>query len=299
MFNEWIVTLGEPVDAVPLALFRILLGLVLCAHTLTHARKAVWYYTRSPFYCGFELTSFLRTPSHSGITAVIAGQVLCTYLLCVGLFHPWGGFFEVLLFGYLFLIDKTTYNNHHYLTILLLFLLSVTDSAAVLSFDSLTAQPHSDNGTVPYWQLLIVQLQLAIVYTYGGLNKLNKDWLLRGQPTKIALHKFQGRTHLRFKLRHYCFNEAIATKIKRLFQLRATPYVINWMGTVVDLSIIWLLMCDATRPWALPFFFAFHFFNQWFFAIEAFPLINYASAVLFLRPETLWHVLAWIGVTHD
>lgn len=42
---------------------------------------------------------------------------------------------------------------------------------------------------VPRWQPFIIQAQIMIVYFYGGIAKINYDWLVRGEPVRTLLSR--------------------------------------------------------------------------------------------------------------
>ena len=95
---------------------------------------------------------------------------------------------------YCFFICKGHYNNHYYLYILLPLLLSMTNADNWLSIKNWLQRrkdPQFKAAEIPNWQLFILQFQLFIVYFYGGLAKLNTDWL-NAYPPRIWLHELEG-----------------------------------------------------------------------------------------------------------
>ena len=87
--------------------------------------------------------------------------------------------------AYIFLLDRMHYLNHWYLMVLLAVLLAVTPAGADLSVDT-WLRPERRRRTVPAWSVGILRAQLAIVYFYGGLAKLDGEWLA-GRPLTLWL----------------------------------------------------------------------------------------------------------------
>src|ERR1051325_8697886 len=74
--------------------------------------------------------------------------------------------------------------NHYYLIALLAFLLMLMPAQRTFSLDR-WRQPHMPE-TVPRWCVLILRFQLFVMYFYGGIAKLNPDWM-RGEPMYSAI----------------------------------------------------------------------------------------------------------------
>ena len=77
------------------------------------------------------------------------------------------------------------FNNHFYLTSLLAFLLSFTAADHCFSIRSWwrTRKGNSLQPLIPYWHLFILRAQVVIVYFFGGVAKLQGDWL-QGEPLR-------------------------------------------------------------------------------------------------------------------
>src|SRR6478735_7068330 len=86
--------------------------------------------------------------------------------LCAALF--------VVAFAYLELIDAALYLNHYCF---------MTLAGVVLA---IVPQPDS-TAMVPVITVWALRFQLAVVYVFAGIAKLNGDWLLHGQPMRIWL----------------------------------------------------------------------------------------------------------------
>ncbi|GAA4440111.1 HTTM domain-containing protein [Bremerella cremea] len=88
-------------------------------------------------------------------------------------------------YTHLFLIEKALSQNHCYLICLLSGILFFLPANRACSVDAYFrwVKPSTQ---APAWTLWLLRLQLGIPYFYGGLAKLNYDWL-NSQPLKLWL----------------------------------------------------------------------------------------------------------------
>ena len=107
----------------------------------------------------------------------------CGYRLCAALFF--------LGFTYVELLDKTAYLNHYYFAALMSLLMVFLPLNRSLSFDA-WLKSRGLWGTAPAGALWLLRAQLAAVYVFAGIAKLNADWLLEAQPLRIWLHDHTG-----------------------------------------------------------------------------------------------------------
>jgi hypothetical protein len=70
--------------------------------------------------------------------------------------------------------------NHFYLFVLLSFLMCFLPANKLWSLDVRQGR-QKKASFVPGWTVWLLRFQLAVVFFYGGIAKLNMDWL-RGQP---------------------------------------------------------------------------------------------------------------------
>src|SRR5690606_39661686 len=82
------------------------------------------------------------------------------------------------------------------------------------SFDVLR-KPTLATGEVPAWSVTILKLQLAIVYIYAGIAKLNAEWLFDAMPLRIWL---PAQSHL----------PVIGGFLSTAF----AAYAFSWMGEI-------------------------------------------------------------------
>jgi vitamin K-dependent gamma-carboxylase len=259
----------KPVDVASLAAFRIMFGLLMAGAMIRFLVKG-WVselYIKPIFhfsYPGFEWVRALPDgfmQAHFIFLALLGLGIAAGFLYraCVALFF--------LGFTYVELIDQTLYLNHYYLVTLLSFLMIFVPANAAWSIDALR-RPEIRRDLVPGWTLNILRLQIAIVYLFAGLAKLNADWLFRAQPLRIWL---AARSDLPL--------------IGGLLDEAWVAFVASWVGAAFDLSIVFFLLRARTRRAAYVVLVVFHLATLALFNIGMFPWIMIVSATLFFAPS--------------
>ena len=113
-----------------------------------------------------------------------------------------------------------------------------------------------------------MRAQLAAVYVFAGIAKLNADWLLKAQPLHIWL-----QDHIGLPLVGPLVSEVWAA------------YVFSWAGAIFDLTIVGWLLWRRTRPAAYAVLVAFHVLTYLLFPqIGVFPWLMSGAALLFFQP---------------
>ncbi len=277
--------LGQPIDGSSLSLFRALFGILICGFVFNKRNLTIYYHSSFDFYFKYPCFEWVKSPGLLGMRIIVYTLIVSLACFALGLFYHVSLFIALILYTYIFLLDKALFNNHYYLIILFLFLFNFVDATQVFAVDNLLFGSEHQSGEIPYWNVLIFQLQLLIVYTYGGLNKITYDWLMRGEPMTSLFYVFTPKTEWDWKISRYCFTETIAAKVSLFFKRKYSGLLFSWIGMVFDLLIIWFMLIPSTLPYVLPLFIFFHLFNLWYFMIGVFPYMNLCAVVLFLSPE--------------
>jgi hypothetical protein len=186
--------------------------------------------------------------------------------LAAGAFYRFSALVVFLAFTYVFLLDQARYLNHFYLISLLAFLLVFLPVHRALSVDA-RRRPAIRSDTAPAWALWVLRAQVGIPYFYGGLAKLNADWL-RGEPMRAWLAERPDFP----LLGPYFTNEWMV-------------YAFVYGGLLLDLLIVPLLLWRPTRPWAFAAGVLFHGTNAVLFRIGIFPWMMMAATTLFFEPD--------------
>ncbi|MDX2135607.1 MAG: HTTM domain-containing protein [Saprospiraceae bacterium] len=271
----WWAGLDEPVSIAPLVTLRVVLGGLLLFSTARFWALG-WiddHYIRPGFhfhYYGFE---WVRLLPPSGLYAVHALLMLSSLLVMLGLCYRLAALAQFLLFTYTELLDLTYYLNHYYFVSIACAMLVVAPAHRAVSLD-VWRNPALRLTHVPRWTVGMFKLQLALVYGYAGLWKINSDWLLHALPLKIWLPA-QDRLPL----------------IGPLFRFTETAYVFSWLGMLYDATIPFWLSWSTTRPFAYVVVIVFHVVTGMLFQIGVFPAVMIGATLVFFSEK--WHRRIW------
>jgi hypothetical protein len=266
--------LYKPVHIAPLATFRILFGAMMLIST---ARFMIlgWiedHYVAPKFHFKYFGFDWVEPLSASGLYAVHFILIAASLCLMLGLFYRVAAILVFLCFTYTELIDLTYYLNHYYFVSLISFLMIFVPANRYLSLDVLR-KPEYFMDTIPSWCINIFKIQIAIVYIYAGLFKINGDWLIHALPLKIWLPA----------------NDTIPF-LGPIFSWKLTPYIFSWIGMLYDTTIVFWLLWDKSRPWAYLMIIVFHILVGILFQIGVFPMVMIGVTLIFF--STKWH-LRW------
>jgi hypothetical protein len=227
--NLW-SRLFAPTAIAPLIYFRIGFGAIMMWEVWRYFNNG-WifrYYVEPTFfftYLGFDwihplpgdlMYDFFR------IMGLLAGFVM------VGAFYRVSATLFFLGFTYWFLLDQSNYLNHFYLISLISFLMIFLPANRALSVDALLRRSIR-SGDAPNWSLWLMRFQVGIAYFFGGIAKINPDWL-QGSP---MVYWLADRTD--FPL------------IGHLFTERWMVYLFSYGGLFLDLLIVPALLWRPTR----------------------------------------------------
>jgi len=272
--------LNRPLDAASVAAFRIALGALLLVSTLrffAHGWVREFYGVPRHFfsYWGLAWVRPLPLPGMYALYAVIAGAALC---LMLGIAARAAAAVAALGFGYAHFCDKANYLNHYYLITLLLGLLAFLPVDCEYSARA-WRRPSERQGQVCAWVLYLLRFQIGVVYVFGGLAKLNADWLGHAEPLRIWL--------------------AANAELPVLGRVLSEPwaaFVFSWCGALFDLCIVPLLSWRVTRAPAYALLLVFHVLTALLFRIGMFPWLMIVSAPIFWSPSWPRALLArWAG----
>ncbi len=257
--------LFEPADIASIAFFRTTFGLLMLWHVLEYLvggrlerqyLKAVFFFK----YPGFE---WLERASPGTMKLIFLAMAISALLIAMGLAYRAACAVFFVGHSYMFLLDTARYQNHLYLINLLAFLMILIPAHRAFSLDAVRNR-RLRSDTIHTWCLWLLRLQLGVPYFYGGLAKINSDWLLRAQPMRLWLQEgTDGGIRLQGAWAAYAF---------------------SWGGMVYDLLIIPALLWRRTRIPALVVTFLFHLTNSELFTIGVFPWLMLAALGLYLPP---------------
>lgn len=252
----------------PLAILRIIFGSVM---VIACVRFAMLGWIKEQYidpvmhfsYSGFEWVQSLGDP---GMYLLFGVMTLAAMGIALGAWYRISSVAFFLGFTYVELIDKTYYLNHYYFVSITAFLFCLLPAHRMLSID-VVRRPDLRAATMPRWMLDVFKLQIAIVYLYAGLAKINHEWLIDAMPLRIWLPA-HGDLPL----------------IGPLMTLWWMPWVFSWAGMLFDCSVPFLLWNSRTRPYAYGAVIGFHIITGMMFQIGVFPLVMIAMTLVFFEP---------------
>jgi len=268
--------LFESTDVMPLACFRIFFGAMMLYHVVTKLsdRWVDFFYIRPDFhltYCGF---SWVKPWSGQGMYLHFGVMGLAALGILTGGFYRVSTAVFALCFTYVFLLEKALYQNHYYLICLISSIMVFVPANRMWSVDAYW-KPTIRAQTVPQIWLLLLRIQVAIPYFYGGIAKINDDWL-HGMPMRLWLER---RTHL--------------LDVGSWLTHDLTVILFAWGGLIFDLLVVPALLWHRTRLVAYLFAVGFHVTNSMFWNIGIFPWFMIGATLLFFPADSLRKPLSW------
>jgi len=192
-------------------------------------------------------------------------------MVMIGLKYRWSVIAFTLMWTATYLMQKSSYNNHYYLLVLLSGIMAFLPANRYLSVDA-KLHPGIKSNSMPQWCSYILIAQMFIVYTYGAVAKLYPDWL----DTTFMEILLKSKEH------YYV--------IGNLLQSKTMHYFLAYGGILFDGLVIPLLLYKPTRNLAFFASIFFHLFNSMVFQIGIFPYLSLAFILFFYEPKTIQNI---------
>ncbi|MFO7563021.1 MAG: HTTM domain-containing protein [Enhygromyxa sp.] len=265
-FNTWLQT---PEDGAGLAIFRVAFGLAMAWDAWQYLSKGwAWtLYSNHAFMFKYWGFGWVEPLSANGMAGLYVGMFIASLLVAFGAFYRAAISFFFLAHTYAFLLEVSLFLNHAYLISLVAFLLIWIPANRCFAYDA-RRRPELAAQPTPRWCRFALQAQLAIVYGYGAIAKLNYDWIA-GAPIAQWMQNSAAR------------NPWAADII-------AAPElvpIISWGGLLFDALIVPALLWRRTRALAVVVSLGFHLSNSILFEIGVFPWMMLAATTLFFAPD--------------
>lgn len=258
--------LFAPIDIAWLVYFRIVFGAIMLWEVCRYFNRG-WiekYFIDPTFFFTYFGFGWVRPWEGDLMYAHFYALGFLAAMIMLGLFYRLAAALFFLGFTQWFLIDQTNYLNHFYLISLVSFLMIFLPAHRAWSLDALM-WTRLRSETVPAWTLWLMRAQIGIPYFYGGLAKLNGDWL-RGYPMKMWLPWSED------------------TPFVGLWLDEAALFV-SYGGLLLDLLVVPLLLWRPTRLWAFALATLFHLANVRLFQLGIFPWFMIAATLIYFPPH--------------
>lgn len=277
MFSEYFF---RKIDNSSLSIFRILFGLLIVAEC--------W----GALFTGW-VTNNLVEPK---LTFTFVGFEWLNDFLGPNMYYFYGlmgvmGIFITLGFAYRFAMisfaimwsltywmQKTSYNNHYYLFLLVSWMMTIIPAHQFLSIDSFLF-PKIKRLTCKNWVRVFFIVQMFIVYTFAALNKIYPDWF-----SGVFLNQ-----HF-IKYEYLINNKLHLDGLAKIVGSIEFSQVIAWLGFFFDLLIVPAMLFSRTRGVALKCAIFFHVFNSFVFGIGIFPFFSLAMMIFFYNPDRVQEI---------
>ncbi len=275
--NKPETSLFRPVDAASLIFFRIGLGGIIAWWAwdyLTLGRvKAV--YVDPVFHFTYYGLDWVKPLPGNGMYLLFFAVAILGIAIAAGIFYRFAAFCFATIFTYVFLIERTNYQNHYYLLALISWWLPFLPLNRFVSWDARGIQPKTQ--VFHAWILWIVRFHIGLPYFMGGLAKMHPDWI----------HGFPLREML-----------AMKSDLPVIGTLFLNEFVIQcfiWGGMLFDLAVVPLLLYRRTRFLAYAVCICFHLLNSILFNIHIFPWFMIFASTIFFEPDWPRRILGGTG----
>lgn len=195
-------------------------------------------------------------------------MAIAAFCFMIGFAYRISAIVLFITYTWQFLVDKTDYNNHYYLMSIVCGVWVFMSPHRHFSVDSYLGWVRR-SPVVPRWNHWVLKFQIAIVYFYGGIAKLNWDWL-QGEP-----------------LRNWLYRRSNTPLLGEFYKTEVGVYFFSYGGLIFDLVIPFMLWYRKTRLLAIPVVLFFHGSNHFMYSIGVFPVLMICTTVLFLERETV------------
>lgn len=259
--------LFAPVAISSIVIFRIVFGAIMLWE-VTRYFKYDWiyrYWVEPDFNFSYGPFNFQPLPEQYMYLLWYALGALAIFIL-IGFLYRISTLLFFLLFTYTFLLEQARYLNHFYLVVIISFIMILIPAHRSFSVDSILFKKIR-SSVVPNWSLWLVRFTIAVPYFFGGIAKINPDWL-RGYP-----------------LSNWLLSDMDFPVIGQYFDQRWMVMIMSYSGMLLDLLIVPILMFKRTRLVGLIVITLFHLMNDQLFSIGIFPWFMMFASSIYFAPD--------------
>lgn len=281
LWQRLTAALFSPVDVAGLVYFRVAFYTLMLWESWRFLTEnwVGFHFSGKHFYFTYWPFDFVHPWPGNGMNIHIAVMAIASLCLIFGLFYRISATLFFFLITYIFLLERALYLNHFYLVCLVAFLMVFVPAQQAYSLDALR-KPHRRSQVVPAWSLWLLRFQIAVPYFFGGVAKINEDWL-RGEP-----------------LRTWLADRPDFPLLGPFFTNEAVVWVMVYGSLLLDLFVVFFLLSRRTRVFAYIAALIFHFMNSRLFHIGVFPWMMIAATAIFFAPDWPRRVLRDVKEGH-
>lgn len=266
--ETWLGKLLAPCDIASLVVWRVGWGAMIAwwAWDYLTSGRVHELYVRPRFHFTYALFDWVHPWPGARMYLHFLAMAALGLLVACGCLYRLASLLWAAGFTYVFLLEKTNYQNHYYLMLLIGWWMPWLALHRAVSVDA-AWRPALVENTVPAWNLWVLRFHLALPYFFGGVAKLDADWL-SGMPMRQML-----AAHAHWPL------------VGPLLTRDAMVALFTWGGLLFDLTIVPLLLWRPTRALGYAWCAAFHLLNSVLFDIHLFPWFMLLGSTLFFAPD--------------
>ena len=265
--------LFSKIDNAPLLIFRVFFGILIALESFG-AIATGWVretLIEPKFTFSFIGFDWLQPLPGNGMYLYFTLMGILGILIALGYKYRFSIISFTILWLGVYFMQKSAYNNHYYLLVLISFMMCFFPANSGSSIDS-RQHPNIRSNTMFTYIKWIVVAQLFLVYTYASVAKIYGDWL----DYRIIELLMQQRKDYPI--------------IGPILQLPWVHKTIGITGIVFDALIVPALLWKPTRKFAFIISIFFHLFNSVIFQIGIFPYLAMAFTVFFFDPNTIRNI---------
>ncbi len=257
--------LFKQVDNSALIVFRIVYGFLLACEAFGSIATGMVnrQFIEPKFTFTFIGFDFLEPLPGSWMYVLYISMGIAGIMIMLGFKYRLAITYYAITWTYVYLLQKSSYNNHCYLLMLLNYMMILLPANRAVSIDSRDrpsiTRHHMSRGVYVF----IISL-LFIVYAYASVAKFYPDWLDGSFPRYLMSTRGKDWEILQNDWAH----EAI-----------------KYFGLTFDLLVIPLLLWKPTRWFAVIASIFFHLFNSIVFQIGVFPYLALSFLIFFFTTQ--------------
>lgn len=269
LFNRFRKYLYQPEDISLLVFFRIAFGALMFWEMFRYfaAGRIEAYWVNPPELFRFEWFEWLPRFPGWAVQGLWVLLWFLAFFIMLGFLYRISMLLFALIFTWFFVQEQSVYLNHFYLICLISWIMVFLPAHRAFSVDAWLFK-RIRRRQVPRWCRLWLVFQVSIVYVFGGIAKINYDWLIYAMP-------------MRDWTRHAVNLPIIGPHAGEVW----FAYLFSWGGMLFDLLIAPLLLCRRTRWLGATAALLFHLTNSEMFTIGVFPWFMIATIGLYFSPD--------------
>ncbi|MCA9073590.1 MAG: HTTM domain-containing protein [Planctomycetaceae bacterium] len=273
---SWWNRLWQPCDIASVAFFRVCFAGTVLVHVAMVLNNdwVTYYFGTSPYHMKFYGFEWVEALDVDGMGHVHRLMGLAAIGVGIGLFYRLSAVLLFVTFTYTLLAEAALFQNHYYLTSLISFVLILIPAHRSFSVDAWLFSRKA-SSFIPNWCRWLLMFLVGVPYFYGGIAKINMDWL-NAMPLLIWIPQ---KTHV----------AVIGSVVGEPW----FAWFLSYSGLLLDLLIVPLLLWRRTRLFAYIAIVFFHLLNSQLFKIDVFPWMMILLTTIFFDADWPRRLLRW------